>query len=146
MILGLRIKERDCVGCHACEVACKQEHELPTGVDLIRITERIPRFKPTYCRHCFRPPCLEACPTGAIRRDKGVVLLDQEKCIGCRACLEACPFEAMGFDAEKGLAAKCDLCLTPRVAQGREPACVSVCQTRCIEFGNLKELYKRPWP
>jgi Fe-S-cluster-containing dehydrogenase component len=145
MILGLRIREGDCVGCHVCEVACKQEHDLPPGADRIRILERTPRFEPIYCRHCFRPPCLESCPTGAIKREKGIVFLDKEKCIGCKACMEACPFGAMGFDAEKGVAEKCDLCFQ-RTEKGERPACVSVCPARCMEFGDLKRFFSRSFP
>lgn len=146
MTFAFRIYPKDCVGCHACEVACKQQHELAPGVDLIRVLEKIPEFQPVYCRHCFRPPCLEACPTGAIFREMGTVLLDQQKCIGCRACMEACPFQAIGFDLEKGVAAKCDMCLRHRVLQGATPACASVCPARCIQFGKAEELFARPWP
>ncbi|MGQ9858114.1 MAG: 4Fe-4S dicluster domain-containing protein [Thermodesulfobacteriota bacterium] len=146
MTFAFRIHAKDCVGCHACEVACKQQHELAPGVDLIRVLEKIPEFQPVYCRHCLRPPCLEACPTGAISKEMGTVLLDQQKCIGCRACMESCPFQAIGFDLEKGVAAKCDMCLRPRVLQGATPACVSVCPARCIQFGKAQELFGRPWP
>ncbi len=145
MDFGLRIHSKECVGCHACEVACKQEHDLPPGADLIRILEKIPRFQPVYCRHCVTPPCLEACPTQAIFRDKGVVLLEPKKCIGCKACMEACPFDAMGFDLEKGVAVKCDMCLHQRVMAGQKPACATVCPSRCIEFKGLEEMFARPW-
>ncbi len=145
MILGLRIRKKDCVGCHACEVACKQEHDLPPGADRIRILEKNPIFEPIYCRHCFRPPCMESCPTGAIKREEGIVTLDRRKCIGCKACTEACPFGAMGFDAGRGVAEKCDLCFQ-RTRKGERPACVSVCPARCMEFGDLKSLFSRSFP
>lgn len=145
MNFGLRIHGKDCVGCHACEVACKQQHDLPPGADLIRILEKIPRFEPLYCRHCVRPPCLEACPTQAIFQEKGAVLLDPQKCIGCKACIEACPFNAMGFDLHREVAVKCDMCLKERVLQGEKPACATVCPARCIEFRGLKEMFSRPW-
>lgn len=146
MTFALRIRSKDCVGCHACEVACKQQHDLATGVDLIRVLEKTPHFQPLYCRHCSKPPCLDACPAGAISREKGAVILDQEKCIGCKACMEACPFQAMGFDLEKGVAAKCDMCLRDRVLLGSAPACASVCPSRCIKFGQAEEMFRRPWP
>ncbi len=145
MGLYLKIKTKDCVGCHACEVACKQQHDLPVGADRIRILERIPRFEALYCRHCVRPPCKDACPTEAIYQERGVVLLDKERCIGCRACVEACPFGAVGFDLDQGLAIKCDLCYEHRLSKGLGPACASVCPARCIEWGELREAFKRPW-
>ncbi len=85
--ITLIFNENNCSGCHACEVACKQEHGLPVGPRVVRVIERAPHFKPLYCRHCTDAPCAIACPEGAITTDPdtGVVLLDEELCTGCNA-------------------------------------------------------------
>jgi len=129
--LSLMIMQKDCMGCNSCEVACKQEHRLGVGPRLIRIIEETPRFRPVYCG--------DACPVKAIsRNEQGIVLIDGDLCIGCRACMDACPFEAMQFDDNQEIAVKCDLC-TERLAEGKEPACVSVCPTRCMQLGGRKK-------
>ncbi len=139
----LMIFKEDCCGCHSCEVACKQEHQLGVGPRLIRVLEKSPFFIPVYCRHCTRPPCRDACPVGAIFRDQeGVVRIREEDCIGCRECLPACPFGAMQFDEEKEKAVKCDLCLD-RLQQGKEPACALICPTRCIFWGRSQTLAEK---
>ncbi len=103
--------KNDCMGCHACEVACKQEHGLGVGPRLVRVIERAPDFIPIYCHHCAKAPCKEACPVDAISRDeRGIVLINNDLCIGCKECMEACPFGAMQFDDDKEIAVKCYLC------------------------------------
>jgi len=133
-----------CIGCFACEVACKQEHNLPVGVRWMEIVQEGPTevngrlvmaFIPTHCMHCGKPPCKEACPTNAIyQRSDGVVLIDQEKCIGCGACIEACPFGAPQYMEEKNIVQKCDLCVE-RTDQELLPACVQHCPTGALIFG-----------
>jgi Fe-S-cluster-containing dehydrogenase component len=136
----LIIKKNDCMGCHACEVACKQEHGLEVGPRLIKVLEKSPDFVPVYCRHCAKPPCGEACPVDAIsRNDRGIVLIDEDVCIGCRECVEACPFGAMQFSDRTEVAVKCDLCLD-RLDTGQKPACLSVCPTGCIRLGAEKSV------
>ncbi|MBI4296097.1 MAG: 4Fe-4S dicluster domain-containing protein [Chloroflexi bacterium] len=146
---ALMVDTRDCVGCSACEVACKSEHNLPVGPRYIRVYPDQPRLiegKPqmrytvTHCMHCTQPPCRDACPVDAItKRADGIVLVNQETCIGCKACVPACPFGVMQFDEEKGLANKCDLCVT-RIDQGLKPACVSACPAHCIYSGDVVEI------
>jgi len=140
---SLLIFKKDCMGCHACEIACKQEHGLGVGPRLIRVTEKSPDFIPTYCRHCAKAPCLESCPVEAIfRDDRGLVLINNDNCIGCRECLQACPFGAMQFDDDAELAVKCDLCVT-RLNNNDVPACSQVCPTRCIFWGDTNTLHHK---
>jgi len=130
----LIIDKKDCMGCHACEVACKQEHHLGVGPRLVQVIEKISEYIPIYCHHCAKPPCKEACPVDAIlRNEQGIVLINNDLCIGCRDCVQACPFGAMQFDDNREVALKCDLCVD-RLAENKEPACVSVCPTGCIRY------------
>ena len=138
--ISLVIKKKDCMGCHACEVACKQEHALGVGPRLIQVREESPDFIPIYCHHCARPPCRDACPVEAIsRNDQGIVLIDEAVCIGCRDCVEACPFGAMQFEDNREIAVKCDLCIH-RLAENKKLACMSVCPTGCISLGGQKSI------
>ena len=141
---ALEIDEELCWGCKTCEVACKQEHATPTGVQLIRVGEDGPRrvdekwhytFTVNRCRHCDSPPCVDVCPEGAIEeREDGVVVLIEGACSGCRLCLPACPYDAIDFDEAGGVARKCNLC-HKRVDQGLLPACAdNVCLAHCIRF------------
>ena len=134
------IRKKDCMGCHACEVACTQEHGLGDGPRLIQVREESPDFIPIYCHHCARPPCRDACPVEAItRNDQGIVLIDEALCIGCRDCAEACPFGAMQFEDNREIAVKCDLCIH-RLAENKKPACMDVCPTGCIRLGEKKSI------
>jgi Fe-S-cluster-containing dehydrogenase component len=141
---ALKVEESKCWGCKACEVACKQENRAPDGVRLISISEDGPFridgrwhfvFRANRCRHCQDPECLPACPTGAIsRRADNVVVLDRDSCSGCRACISACPYDAITFDEAAGVAAKCNLC-HHRLDNGLLPACAdNVCLAHCIEL------------
>ena len=139
----LMFRKKDCMGCHACEVACKQEHGLGVGPRLVQVIERAPDFYPVYCHHCAKAPCKEACPVDAIcRNDRGAVLIDSGLCIGCRECLDACPFGAMQFSDDAGSAVKCNLCVH-RLDQGLAPACSTVCATGCISWGSTRKVSSR---
>jgi Fe-S-cluster-containing dehydrogenase component len=148
---ALIVDTKDCVGCYACEVACKQEHNLPAGPRWIRVFPVSPkeiegklqlRYVVTHCVHCSQPLCKEVCPVNAIsKRDDGIVLVDEELCTGCRECIEACPLGVMQFDEDKGLAEKCDLCVE-RIDMGLEPACVAACPSHCIYFGDVSTSIK----
>ena len=143
------VDTKDCVGCSACEVACKQEHNLPVGIRLLRVFPDSPReiedrlqfrYVAVYCMHCSQPQCRDACPAGAVtKREDGIVLIDEELCTGCKECIEACPLGIMQFDEEKGVAEKCDLCVE-RVEQGLQPACVVVCPSHCVYFGDTSRI------
>lgn len=141
---ALEILEELCWGCKTCEVACKQENNAADGVHLIRVAEDGPRVvdgrwhfvhRVNRCRHCDDPPCVDACPVAAItQRDDGIVVLARELCDGCRACQEACPYDAVAFDEGDARAAKCNLC-HHRVDQGLLPACAdNVCLAHCIHL------------
>jgi len=141
--VSLMFLKKECTGCHACEIACKQEHGLGVGPRLVRVIEKAPDFIPIYCHHCAKAPCLESCPVEAISRNElGIVLIDEQVCIGCRECVEACPFGAMQFDENLETAIKCDLCFD-RLQDGKPPACAAVCPTGCIVYGDMKVILGR---
>jgi Fe-S-cluster-containing dehydrogenase component len=138
--VSMVFRKKNCMGCHACEVACKQEHGLGVGPRLVRVLEKSPDYIPIYCHHCAKAPCKEACPVEAISRNElGIVLIDKDLCIGCRECLEACPFGAMQFDDSQEIAVKCDLCVH-RLTDNKRPACMAVCPTGCIYFDGKKSV------
>ncbi len=135
-----------CVGCMDCVIACKTENKVPEGFcrDWIT-TESRGRF-PTLqleirserCNHCDDPPCVSCCPTGASHVDYGAtVQVAKELCIGCKACVASCPYDARYVHPE-GYVDKCTFCLH-RTKQGGLPACVSVCPTHCMHFGDLDD-------
>ncbi len=144
---GMVIDTTRCVGCTDCVVACKTENQVPEGFcrDWIEteVEGRYPdihlEIRSERCNHCDRPPCVTCCPTGASHvEDFGrLVLVDPELCIGCKACLASCPYDAR-FIHPKGYADKCTFC-AHRLKDGLMPACVSVCPTRCMHFGDLDD-------
>ncbi len=130
--ITLVFDKNNCMGCHACEIACKQEHGLGVGPRLVRVIEQSPDFIPIYCHHCVEAPCKAACLVEAIiRNEQGIILINSDLCTGCKECIEACPFTAMQFDDIKNIAVKCDLCIE-KLAENSHPACISVCPTQCI--------------
>jgi Fe-S-cluster-containing dehydrogenase component/formate-dependent nitrite reductase membrane component NrfD len=144
---GFAIDLRKCIGCHACTIACKAEHEIPVGVNRcwVKTVEkgRFPDsrrfFFPVLCNQCEDAPCVRICPTRALyRRRDGIVDLHGDRCIGCRACMEACPYDQLFIDPNTRTAEKCNFCAN-RVENQLLPACVSVCPTECRIFGDLED-------
>ena len=167
---GMVFDLKRCIGCNACVVACKMENQLPEDVFFTRtLVQEIGSFPnvrrayiPTLCNHCEDPPCQKVCPSGATyTREDGIVMVNQETCIGCNACAVACPYDsrtqmsegklAAGYFGESGLTAfeeprskrwkpgtlaKCDFC-SGRVEAGMQPACVVSCPTNARIFGDL---------
>jgi Fe-S-cluster-containing dehydrogenase component/formate-dependent nitrite reductase membrane component NrfD len=136
-----------CVGCHACTVACKSENEVPLGVtrtyvkyvDVGIFPQARRAFQVTRCNQCDDAPCATACPTSAmfVRQD-GIVDFDKSICIGCKACIAACPYDAIFINPEDHAAEKCNFC-AHRLDVGLEPACVVVCPTEAILVGDLHD-------
>jgi len=145
--LGFAIDNRACIGCHACTVACKAEHNVPLGVNRtwVKYIEKgeFPQtrrfFNVQRCNHCADAPCVEICPvTSLYTRPDGVVDFDSSRCIGCKACMQACPYDALYLDPATLTAAKCNYC-THRIEAGYEPACVVVCPVEAIVSGDLDD-------
>jgi Fe-S-cluster-containing dehydrogenase component len=155
--------EDRCVGCYACIVACKLEHNLaphpikpplsnPKGPELVRVYQvrpetldekGFPCFQPTTCRHCPDAPCIEECPTSALYKDieTGLTLVDEDKCNGCKLCLQACPYGSPQFYDDKIYL--CDLCLHrigEKRQKGRQTACEAACPARAIHVGTADEI------
>jgi Fe-S-cluster-containing dehydrogenase component/Ni/Fe-hydrogenase subunit HybB-like protein len=144
---GFAIDLRKCIGCHACTIACKAEHEIPVGVNRCWVktvekgsfpdTRRF--FFPVLCNQCAEAPCVRICPTSALfKRRDGIVDLHGDSCIGCRACMEACPYDQLFIDPNTHTAEKCNFCAN-RVENQLLPACVIVCPTECRIFGDLDD-------
>ncbi len=142
---GMVIDLRRCIGCHACSVSCKTEHDVALGVfrTRVRYLER-PKatqlaFLPLLCNHCEDAPCIPACPTEAMnRKEDGRVVVEHTKCNGNTDCIAACPYDAIQLDPQTGIADKCDLC-THRTDVGMDPACVAACPTDTLRFGDLDD-------
>ena len=136
------VDTRRCYGCKTCSVACAVEHTLHPGVVLRRVRQlefASPSgmsFVSLACAHCDEPVCAKACPVGAYEKDTqtGLVLQNHTLCIGCRACVDACPFHAPSYDASTATVFKCDGCIS-RIVSGLPAACVEACPVGALEMG-----------
>mgnify|MGYP001827275233 FL=1 len=149
MQMGFIHNNVDCIGCRACEMACKDKNGLAPGPRFRRVQyieggtyPEVFAFKINMsCNHCAEPACLPSCPTGAIfkRQDNGVVDIDSTLCIGCRKCEAACPFGAPQFDVELNVVQKCNMCIDELEA-GRKPYCVAACMMRVLDVGPIDQI------
>lgn len=174
MRYGMVIDLQRCMGCHACSVACKSANNLPKdiwwnrvltigGQTMDTVAGTYPnnqmQFLPVNCQHCENPPCAKACPVGATyrRKEDGIVIQDYDKCIGCRMCMVACPYNARSFNWSKpdyyvehtvgdsdapvhqyNVVEKCTFCVN-RIAKGEQPACMVLCPARARHWGDLDD-------
>lgn len=147
MQLGFVIDHSRCIGCHACTVACKSENSVPLGNfrTWVKYTEagEFPEVKRSFavlrCNQCTAAPCVTICPTAALgKRADGIVDVDPALCIGCKSCMQGCPYDALYINPDKGTAEKCHFC-AHRAEQGLAPACAVVCPTEAIIPGDFDD-------
>ena len=171
---GMVIDLKRCYGCYACVMACKTANHTPPGVLWARLLQGevgsypnvVRQTLPVLCMHCDEPSCMEVCPTGATQKmDNGIVIVEKEKCMGCKYCVMACPYGAR-YSVEEwesyfpeglplspyeeftkaqfeeksgvGVATKCDFCLD-RISEGKKPSCVEACPANARIFGDLDD-------
>lgn len=139
--LGFCFNADDCIGCKACEIACKNENQTPLGINWRKVKKAGPElFLSISCNHCDSPECFRVCPQNAFtKRRDGIVLIDENLCNGCQLCVTACPYDAPQFNPETNKVSKCQMCY-PRQDADQQPACVEACTTSALELVNLTQL------
>ena len=145
------IDQTKCIGCHACSTACKSENDVPLGVHRtwVKAVEvgEFPNVRRHFavlrCNHCADPPCVHICPVTAMhQRPDGIVDIAHDRCIGCKACIQACPYDAIHVDPGDNTVAKCHFC-AHRIEKGLLPACVVICPVEALVFGDLDDAGSR---
>ena len=157
---GFYIDTDKCTGCKTCQLSCKDNKNLSESVNYRRIYEYVggdwqadgqawtqnvfSYYLSISCNHCDEPACVKACPSGAMhkRAQDGLVVINEDVCIGCKYCSMACPYDAPQYNAKKGHMTKCDGC-HERVEQGLQPICVGSCPLRALEFGPIDKLREK---
>lgn len=144
--IGFYYNQNYCIGCQACETACKNKNHLAAGIrwrtvehlEIMDNGRQVDRYLSQSCMHCDKPACLAVCPVKAYtkRTKDGVVVQDHAKCIGCGACVNACPYKAVQFSRRELKASKCNLCLD-NLQRGEAPACVRGCPLQVLNFGDI---------
>jgi Fe-S-cluster-containing dehydrogenase component len=140
----IKFDKKRCIACDACLVHCKVKNKVPIGISLNRLIAEGPiadkdgnpkaKLKYQPCMHCKKPECVSACPTGAMyKREDGLVLVNENLCDGCQACIAACPWQVPVFNDLTGRILKCDYCVD-RVDAGGTPACVTGCTAKALTF------------
>lgn len=145
---GMLIDTKKCVGCYGCRVACQMQNGLPPEESFIRFHDLekgvFPNVSiemiPTQCQHCDNAPCAKNCPTGATyQTEDGIVLVNEDQCIGCKYCMVSCPYQARVQNHKTGVVEKCRFC-AEEVAKGNQPACVTTCIAGARIFGDLDDV------
>lgn len=140
--------ENLCIGCQACSVACRNENNVTDGVYRVQVHAEMkgifPKLKTDFTRHscvmCENSPCVEVCPTGAsFKTENGITLINHNLCVSCKYCILACPYDARFVDPITNEIGKCTFCFENRTSLGLEPACVSVCPTDALIFGDIND-------
>lgn len=147
--LGFYYNQVDCIGCRVCQVACKDANNLDEGV-LYRKVNAFEvgdygsvqaYFYSAACNHCENPACVAYCPTGAMHKseEEGVVVHDDDVCIGCQQCMNSCPYSVPQYLPDKNITGKCTSCISIRNQYGNPP-CVDACPMHVLKFGDIDEL------
>ena len=148
-----------CSGCKTCQIACKDKHDLPVGIRWRNVYEVaggdweqkdgnwISTIRSYHismaCNHCKDPICMKQCPNNAIyKTEEGLVLIDEDRCMGCKYCQWACPYGALHLNPSTGKMTKCTMC-ADYIAEGKQPSCVAACPMRVLEFGDYEELKQK---
>ncbi len=151
---GIFIDINKCTACKSCEIACAVAHsqsndlfsaifESPPPRKRVHVEAADSRPFPSRCMHCKDAPCVIACPNGAMHKDeeKGIVLVNEDRCMGCLMCAMVCPFGAVSLDPVKGTALKCDFCRS-RLDRGEQPACTEACPTGALKYDEIETFTK----
>ena len=141
---GMLIDAEKCIGCHSCAIACRNEFGVPSGVwrSWVKVIEIKGKraFLPRLCNHCDNPPCVPVCPVKATyRREDGLVLVREDRCIGCKACMIACPYNARFVHPVTSVVGKCTFCVHRLEAGVKVTACQQACPAGAILFGDLSD-------